>query len=82
MDQAEMDQLPVQARIDIWRQKAIAGTLSDDDLKLAVQVIREDRVAAAALGATRKSTKAPPRSAEELLAGFLGSEEGNSDDGS
>jgi hypothetical protein len=74
MEQAEMDGLPVQAMIDIWRQKAIAGTLSDDELKHAVQVIREDRIAAAALGLARKS-KAPPRSAEELLAGFLGSEE-------
>jgi ribosomal protein L12E/L44/L45/RPP1/RPP2 len=70
-----MSQLPVQAQVDIWRQKAIAGTLTDDELRQAVQLIREDRVAAAALGSTRKAAKGPPRSAEELLAGFLGSDE-------
>jgi hypothetical protein len=75
MTPEEMEGLPVQAMIDVWRQKAIAGTLTDEELKRAVQVIREDRVAAAALGATRRATKAPPRSAEELLAGFLGSNE-------
>jgi ribosomal protein L12E/L44/L45/RPP1/RPP2 len=73
--EAEMDGLPVQAKVDIWRQKAIAGTLTDDELREAVQVIREDRVAAAALGATRRATKAPPRSAEELLSAFLDSPE-------
>jgi len=71
----DMQALPVQAKVDIWRQKAIAGTLTDEELKEAVQTIREDRVAAAALGNTRKAAKGPPRSAEELLAGFLGSDE-------
>ena len=75
MDQVEMEKLPLQAQVDIWRQKAIAGQLSDEELKRAVQVIREDRVAAAQLGATRKAAKGPTKSAEEMLAGFLGSEE-------
>ena len=75
IDQAEMEKLPLQAQVDIWRQKAIAGQLSDEELKRAVQVIREDRVAAAQLGATRKAAKGPAKSAEEMLAGFLGSEE-------
>jgi ribosomal protein L12E/L44/L45/RPP1/RPP2 len=75
MTPEEMEALPVQARVDIWRQKQIAGTLTDEDMRQAIQVIREGRVAAAALGATRKAAKGPPRSAEELLAGFLGSEE-------
>jgi hypothetical protein len=75
MTAEDMESLPVQAQIDIWRQKQIAGTLTDDEMRRAVQLIREGRVAAAQLGATRKAAKGPPRSAEELLAGFLGSEE-------
>ena len=73
MEQEQMNELPLQARVDIWRQKAIAGTLTDDELKEAVLAIREDRVTAAALGVSKRATKAPPRSAEELLKGFLDS---------
>jgi ribosomal protein L12E/L44/L45/RPP1/RPP2 len=76
MTPEEMEALPVQARVDIWRQKQIAGTLTDEDMRQAIQVIREGRVAAAALGATRKAAKGPPRSAEELLASFLESQDG------
>lgn len=75
METPEMESLPLQAKVDVWRQKAIAGTLSDDDLREAIRAIREDRVTAAALGAKTRATKAPPRSAEELLKGFLGSDE-------
>lgn len=78
MTPEEMEGLPVQAMVDIWRQKQIAGTLTDDEMRRAVQVIREGRVAAAALGATRKAAKGPPRSAEELLAGFLESQDDES----
>lgn len=72
----EVDEsLPLQAKVDLWRQKVLAGTISDEELKQAVAAIREGRVAAAQLGAKRKAAKGPARSAEDMLSSFLGGED-------
>lgn len=65
------EELPLQAQVDLWRQKAIAGTLSDDELRDAIKRIRADRVSAATAAASRKRA-VPARSAEELLSSIGG----------
>lgn len=44
----------IEGQIALWRAKAIDGTLSQEDLKAAVAIMREGRVAASASTATKK----------------------------
>ena len=67
MMQTEAD-LPPHAKIDLWRQKVLAGeTLTDDEYREAVNIMRAGRVAAAEAGARKRATKGPAKSADELL---------------
>ena len=52
-------ELPLHDRIEIWKQKAVAGTLSDDEMKQAIAVMRGGRVAASETSAKAKSKAAP-----------------------
>lgn len=58
-----------QARIALFRQKAVEGTLSREDMKEAILLIRGDRrnAAAASDGARRARAKTEIRPAEDLL---------------
>ena len=60
----------LQARISIWRQKAIDGTLTVEEMKEAIAALRAGRVSAAhASEASRKKTaKTAIPSADDLLA--------------
>jgi hypothetical protein len=71
-----MTDLPLPAQLDIWRQKVIAGTITDSELKLAVAALRDHRMSAQVNAAKRKapSTKGPTRSADELLSQLGGLE--------
>lgn len=59
----------IQARIAIWRRKAIDGTLSDEEMKEAVDLLRAGRVTAAAASAASRSKRAVKiiPSADDLL---------------
>lgn len=59
----------VASRIATWRQKALEGTLSIEDMKEAILAIREGRRGAAtASEAARKRAKKEIKSAEDLLS--------------
>lgn len=50
----------VQSQISIYRQKAIEGTLTLDEMKTAVKMLREGReTAQSAVKASAKKSKAP-----------------------
>ena len=59
----------VQAKLAVLRQKAIDGTLSLDEMKEAVVLMRGDRKAAAVVSdnSRRKRAKAEIKSADEML---------------
>ena len=58
----------LQSRIELLRAKALAGTLTLDEQREAIRMLRADRVAAAARG--RASRKPAPRDASVLLGGL------------
>lgn len=59
----------VMSKIAIWRQKAVEGTLSSDEMKEAILVIRGDRRSAAHAsdGARKKAAVKVIPSADDLL---------------
>ena len=58
------------SKIATWRQKALEGTLSVEDLRQAIEVMRGDRRGAsvASEASRRKKAKVVVPSAEDLLA--------------
>ena len=58
------------SKIAVWRQKALEGTLTVDELKSAVEVLRGDRRGAsvASEASRRGKAKAVVPSADDLLA--------------
>lgn len=62
----------LQSQIQLWRAKAIDGTLSLDEQRDAIRALRAGRLAAAERAkATRaKREKAPVRDAASLLSGI------------
>lgn len=65
--------LDVQLKVSAWRQKAIEGTLTVEEMREAIQVLRQGRVGAAIASDTsrRKAAKSVVPSADDLL-GELG----------
>jgi hypothetical protein len=59
------------AKISLWRQQAIDGTLSQSDLREAIAALRGDRKSAAVASEKSKTKKAaaakPAPSADDLL---------------
>lgn len=68
MSQAQSPEL--QAKIAIWRQKAIDGTISVEEMKEAILALRAGRVSAAHASdnARRKTAKVEIPTADDLLA--------------
>ncbi len=64
----------LQAKIAGWRQKAIDGTLSVEEMKEAIIALRGDRLSAAhaSEASKRKTAKAVIPSANDLLAELEG----------
>lgn len=60
----------LQSKIALWRQKAISGTLTQDEMKEAITALRADRVGAAVASAASKRSKAKAEipDADDLLA--------------
>ena len=58
-----------QAKLALFRQKVADKTITDDELKEAIDILREERKAASISGmAKRAKARAIVRSAEDLLA--------------
>lgn len=73
-----MTQSPhLQAQIAVWRQRALEGTLSQDEMKEVIKALRGDRMAAqtASENSRRKIARAVVPNADELL-GELGLDDG------
>lgn len=62
----------VQAKMAIWRAKETEGGLTVQDMKEIVEVLRGNRRLAAEQPASRRSTKGPSKSADDLLAELNG----------
>lgn len=60
---------PMAVQVDLWRQKAIAKTLTDEEAREALRYLRQSRSAAAVAGAAKRA-KAPVKTGDELLAEF------------
>lgn len=60
----------LQSKISIWRQRAINGTLTQDEMKEAILALRQDRIGASIASAASKRTKAKAEipDADDLLA--------------
>lgn len=60
----------LQSRISEWRRKSADGTITLDEMKLAIIALRSGRKAAAEASAASgtKRTKKPTKSAEDLLS--------------
>lgn len=59
----------LQSKITHWRAKAVAGTMTADDMREAIAALRADRVGAAVASKTSKAAKvkAPAPDASSLL---------------
>lgn len=68
----------VQSRIATWRQKAIDGTLTKEEMLEAIVLLRQDRrsasVASAGAATARKKAAAPKvvPTADDLLSDLMG----------
>ncbi len=61
-------------RIQVWRQKANANTLTIDDMREAISALRESRMSAAEASAAKprsRTTKSAPRAADDMLSELL-----------
>lgn len=62
------DDLDLNSRIALWRQKSLAGTLTIEEQREAVAYMRAGRKSASeASAAKRRTTKASSRSADDML---------------
>ena len=59
-------ELPLRDQIEIWRQKAVANTLSDEEMRAAIAVMRGGRVAASETS-TKARSKAAPIDSDSIL---------------
>ena len=48
----------ITSQIQKWRQEALAGTITLDDMRLAITAIRKERVLASGVSATARAKKA------------------------
>ena len=64
----------MQAKVQLWRQQAREGTLTAEDRREAIKLLREDRKGAEAVSASSRAKKAPkPKvSGDDLLAELEG----------
>lgn len=58
-------------QVQLWRQKAREGTLTQDDMKEALIALRESRQAAGAVSATSRATKGEARAKKAINSDSL-----------
>jgi hypothetical protein len=51
--------IPIEAKIEIWRRKALDGTLTTAETAAAIRAMRAGRVGASATAKARATAKAP-----------------------
>lgn len=57
------------SKIQLWRQRAMEGTLTKEEMTEAIRLLREDRISAITASVkTRKAATAAIPSADDLLA--------------
>jgi hypothetical protein len=57
------------AKISIWRQKSLQGTITQEEMKEAIIALRQSRFAAVGKSKeTKKKAKTSARSADDLLS--------------
>lgn len=64
----------MQSQIQLWRQKARDGTLTQDEMRQAIVALRQDRVGAAATSAKSKTTRATAKAKANVNSDDLLSE--------
>lgn len=52
-------ELPLRDQIAVWRAKAVAGTLTDEETAKAIAIMRQGRVSASVASAKSKAKGAP-----------------------
>lgn len=63
-----------QAQVQLWRQKAREGTLTQDEMRQAIATLRQDRINAATTSATSREKKASTRAKKNVNSDDLLSE--------
>jgi len=60
----------MQSKVQLWRQKAREGTLTTEERREAIQLLRQDRIGAAQTSTASRAKKAPkaPINADDLLS--------------
>ena len=56
----------MQAKIQLWRQKAREGTLTQDEMREAIAALRQDRVGAAGVSAASREKKATAKAKKNV----------------
>lgn len=56
----------MQAQIQLWRQKAREGTLTQDEMRQAIAALRADRVGAAGVSEKSREKKAATRAKKDI----------------
>lgn len=64
----------LQAKIQLWRQKAREGTLTQEEMREAIAALRQDRIGAAGTSATSRERKAAARAQKNVNSDDLLSE--------
>ena len=60
--------MDIQTQVQLWRQKAREGTLTQDEMREAIQALRQGRINAAATSAKSRSKKSVPAvNSDDLL---------------
>lgn len=59
MSNDPLDGQPTAVRVDLWKQAAINGNMTDEEARQALAYLRRDRHAAAELGKKRKAAAGP-----------------------
>jgi len=62
------------AQIQLWRQKAREGTLTPDEMRLAIAALRRDRIGASVVSDTSRAKKATAKSKANVNSDDLLSE--------
>ena len=63
----------ITSQIQLWRQQARDGTITKDDMKLAIEAIRKERVASSEKSTVSRAKKAPKQEidSDDLLSELL-----------
>ena len=64
----------ISAKVQLWRQKAREGTLTQDEMREAIEILRQGRTGAAATSAASRTRKATAKAKSNVNSDDLLSE--------